>query len=199
MLKTLSAFAVGAMLSCGAAGANNLGFLRVDSAITLDASTPLFYFTTLDILSGASVQFTGLKAGDTLSLIASDAIRIGGALSYEPASSVRLEALRIEIGQGVVFDLPGGSITLVAHETGSSSAGSGLPRGSASLVSSAGGDLNLRASNSVPAGSISSGGYHIAPQGSITLQAPVPEPETWPMLLAGLGLVGFMVRRRSKG
>jgi myo-inositol-hexaphosphate 3-phosphohydrolase len=27
--------------------------------------------------------------------------------------------------------------------------------------------------------------------------APVPEPETWAMLLAGLGLVGWMARRRS--
>ena len=29
------------------------------------------------------------------------------------------------------------------------------------------------------------------------LAAPVPEPETWAMLLAGLGLVGFMARRRK--
>jgi hypothetical protein len=29
--------------------------------------------------------------------------------------------------------------------------------------------------------------------------APVPEPETWGMLLAGLGLVGFMARRKSIG
>lgn len=27
--------------------------------------------------------------------------------------------------------------------------------------------------------------------------SPVPEPETWAMLLAGLGLLGFMVRRRA--
>jgi len=30
----------------------------------------------------------------------------------------------------------------------------------------------------------------------IVLTAPVPEPETYAMLLAGLGLVGAMVRRR---
>lgn len=28
---------------------------------------------------------------------------------------------------------------------------------------------------------------------------PVPEPETWAMLLAGLGAVGFMTRRRKQG
>ncbi|MFN4063839.1 PEPxxWA-CTERM sorting domain-containing protein [Azoarcus communis] len=32
---------------------------------------------------------------------------------------------------------------------------------------------------------------------NLTFAAPVPEPETYAMLLAGLGLVGFMARRRS--
>jgi type VI protein secretion system component Hcp len=31
-----------------------------------------------------------------------------------------------------------------------------------------------------------------------TIAAPIPEPETWAMLLAGLGLVGLAVRRQSK-
>ena len=31
---------------------------------------------------------------------------------------------------------------------------------------------------------------------SVSLTAAVPEPETWAMLLGGLGLVGFMARRR---
>ncbi|MFC3375878.1 PEP-CTERM sorting domain-containing protein [Rugamonas sp. CCM 8940] len=32
-----------------------------------------------------------------------------------------------------------------------------------------------------------------------TVMRPVPEPETYAMLLAGLGLVGFMARRRQRG
>jgi hypothetical protein len=31
----------------------------------------------------------------------------------------------------------------------------------------------------------------------ISFAAPVPEPETYAMMLAGLGLMGFMVRRRK--
>jgi hypothetical protein len=33
---------------------------------------------------------------------------------------------------------------------------------------------------------------------SASILAPIPEPETYAMMLAGLGLIGFMVARRSK-
>lgn len=38
------------------------------------------------------------------------------------------------------------------------------------------------------------GGFYAG--GFITETAPIPEPETYAMLLAGLGMIGFMVRRR---
>lgn len=59
-------------------------------------------------------------------------------------------------------------------------------------------------------GNLAAGQYHLDISGylgsaahvgqySVALQAlPVPEPETYAMLLAGLGLVGFSVRRRKK-
>lgn len=33
---------------------------------------------------------------------------------------------------------------------------------------------------------------------SFMVSAPVPEPETWAMLLAGIGMLGVIARRRSR-
>jgi len=33
--------------------------------------------------------------------------------------------------------------------------------------------------------------------GAITLAAPIPEPGEWALMMSGLGLIGFMVRRRT--
>lgn len=38
------------------------------------------------------------------------------------------------------------------------------------------------------------GGFYAG--GFVTETAPIPEPETYAMLLAGLGMIGFMIRRR---
>lgn len=40
-------------------------------------------------------------------------------------------------------------------------------------------------------------GYRVALTGNQLFLAPVPEPETWALLLAGLGLVGFRARRKA--
>jgi hypothetical protein len=42
-----------------------------------------------------------------------------------------------------------------------------------------------------------SDGYSGAVLDNVTLTAAVPEPETYAMLLGGLGLMGFMERRRK--
>lgn len=34
--------------------------------------------------------------------------------------------------------------------------------------------------------------------GAVTVAAPVPEPQSWAMLLAGMGLVGLRIRQKAK-
>jgi hypothetical protein len=195
-LKILPVFAAWASLLAGSAvAANDPGFTRVEDAITLDAGTPVFHFTTFEILPGASVQFTGLETGDTLTLLASEAIRIWGAIDLTSASGLRLEAPVIEIGPGARLDLSGSTIALVGGAAG--------PRvttpGSGMIALASGGDLSPD-SPRYTAGSIAAGNtgpLFVEPEGAITLQAPVPEPRTWAMLGVGLGLVGFAAPRRK--
>jgi hypothetical protein len=40
--------------------------------------------------------------------------------------------------------------------------------------------------------------YSLNSQSGLFLAGPVPEPETWAMMLAGLGMVGFLARRRRR-
>jgi hypothetical protein len=209
--RSLSYFFSGLVAVCAifaaaeAGAANDLGYLQVGSALTLDASTPEFQFTTLEILSGATLTFSGLEASDLLVLRASEAIRIDGALVFDPANAIWIEAPQIEIGSGVLLNLPGGSITLSASNSiimnGTINVLAGFPSVSIPVAS---GTITLNAPTS-GTGIIDGSGLLIAPggsinlqsPGSISLQSPVPEPDTWTMLVAGMGLVGFAVRRRK--
>ena len=50
--------------------------------------------------------------------------------------------------------------------------------------------------NSALSGTLSAGSY-VAVSAPVTVSAPVPEPETWLLLLAGAGIVGFTARKRQ--
>ncbi len=56
--------------------------------------------------------------------------------------------------------------------------------------------FDLNNNGSIGAGEYGEWSVNLA-EGSITYAAPVPEPETYALMLAGLGLVGFMARRRK--
>lgn len=197
MLNSLRVvFAACALLAAGVVHAVTFGDLRVEEAMMLDASEPEFRFVTFEILSGGSVTFTGLDANDTLILRASQAIRIDGAMILAPALSIRIEAPQIVLGAGAVLALPGGSIVLIADGPGGGTIS--LDPG-AMLI--AGGTTTFPVIDPARLESImirdGSGTLIVVPRGDVTLQAPVPEAEAWTMMLAGLGLVGFVAARRK--
>lgn len=188
----------------------DFGALYVNGAMTLDASTPIFHFTTLEMAAGSTLSFSNLMADDTLQLIASEAVRIRGELQFWPAFRLHIEAPLVELGEGGLISAPGGSVTLVAGRdidgsrpviepgTGSvltllpgasidvSTAGTGLPDQSIRLGE--GGVVRVADGRLLPGVGILPGG------GIVTLQAAVPEPGTLAMLLAGL--VGWAAVRR---
>lgn len=59
------------------------------------------------------------------------------------------------------------------------------------------GNDTLNYSAIVPSGGFAGVSYALRMEGSANLTAPVPEASTYGMMLAGLGLVGFAVRRRK--
>lgn len=176
MLKVFgSALLIGVLIVSGAAQANSLGDLRVEGTLTLDAGSSLFEFTTLEIQPGASLIFSGLDASDTLVLRASEAIRIDGSIVLAPANSLQLEAPVIVVGTGAMFVVgeAGGGATISA--TGLDPLRTPVP-----------GNVT---GNDVPL---------FEPRGTLTLQAPVPEADTWVMLAVGLVGVGLGARRRGR-
>lgn len=93
---------------------------------------------------------------------------------------------------------------------GSDVLGSFLPGGTLQFTATGGGTLNYTLSNagtssflgfvsSSPLSSVTmtSGGDYWVTANDLTLAMPVPEPETYAMMLMGLGLVGWMRRRRG--
>lgn len=201
MLNSLRAvLAACAFLATGVVHAVTFGDLRVEAAITLDASEPEFQFDTFEILSGGSVTFTGLDASDTLILRASQAICIDGAMLLAPALSIRMEAPQIVLGAGAVLALPGGTITLIAD--GPSGGTISLDPYATLVVGGTGSGttpfpvidpLRLEPIRNIDG----SGALTIEQGGDVSLQALVPEAETYAMMLAGLGLIGFSAARRK--
>ncbi|MDP3126699.1 MAG: hypothetical protein Q8M84_13790, partial [Thiobacillus sp.] len=90
----------------------DLGALYVNGAMTLDASTPVFRFTTFELAAGSTLSFSNLTATDILQLSASESIRIFGELQTAPAGSLSIQAPQVVIGQNGVIRLPGGSVTV---------------------------------------------------------------------------------------
>lgn len=201
VLKSL----VAAMLLCGAASAS--------AQITVYTDRNAFL---------AAVGGYGVDTYDDLDIDLYDSpfARNAGAYSYTASAPGGLYGagsgadgwLSTNVdSDGIVFSNFAPGVTgFGGYFFGSDVLGSFLPGGTLLFSASNGTTLNYTLSNattssflgfvsSSPLSSVtlSSGGDYWVTANDVTLAMPVPEPETYAMMLLGLGVVGWMRRRRA--
>jgi len=149
----------------------------------LQAGVDFGFFNTL----GASVTFL-LEQGD----VDAGSVLFSSIISALPAGAV-LDQVTLSLDAGTSFFVVGGATTLDGGAPSVSVFGNGvlLSLAPASSEIYLGNSLGLGATNwTIQLGSLGVGGKF-----TLTV-TPVPEPETYALMLAGLGLVGTIVRRR---
>lgn len=100
-------------------------------------------------------------------------------------------------GESNVIRLGGGAITFTAFNLYENAIliATGIMDGSSSLLSFSGGSTPGKYSLNIAGFKLNSS-LSASYAGNISI-SPVPEPETYAMLLAGLGMIGFSIRRRK--
>nr|MCU0843167.1 PEPxxWA-CTERM sorting domain-containing protein [Thiobacillaceae bacterium] len=171
---------------------------------SLDLAGGVYAYDNILIPRGVTVTLLGEPK--SLSLIAVRDIVIDGTLAFDAGwriellagGAVRLDAAlpgmdgmiapapRDPIAGGVILVSSGGDLSL-RH-------GTGVPP--ADTDPRPGGDIRIAAGSGISGGTIITAGGPENPSPSVVRTPPVPEPETWALLLAGLGLVGWAGRRR---
>lgn len=158
----------------------------------------LYEYDNIFIPAGVTLHFTGevreavLRARDRLMLVG-DLVAPGWRITLE-AASLDLSG-RIDVGGS--FDALG-SLTLVGgQDLDSARQPPRLIGGVIALGPGSDGgrwtDLSYDPAHLFPSGGgWSSAGFSLSPQ------LPVPEPGAWAVLLPGLGLLGFVMRRRKQ-
>lgn len=162
------------------------GYIAPASAVTISTTTNLGDLTGLAASVGNT--FTGANTGDSFSDVYTFDL---SSLSQAVGTTVTIQ---LSLGTST-FDLSNMAIALTDSTESTTYAM----------------DNTLDASNALQLSAILNPGlgYRFVVTGDVTgnlgggyggvLQAaPVPEAETYAMMLAGLGLVGFMARRRSR-
>lgn len=155
------------------------------SALAEDISNPLQTITLEDNSGFFGALFTGSNAGATFADQWSFTTTSAGALTADLVSLSGNEKNGLDITGFSLLDASGVLLGGTQLSTGLTD------QWSLNYDNLAAGTYYVQVSGGVM--SNAAGKYYA----DIAL-APVPEPETYGMMLAGLGLVGFMARRRKK-
>ncbi len=161
------------------------GVFHPFASVVLGVGDALFNFTDIFIPDGVMVSFSELAVGQPIHLLATGSIDIAGSID---AGS---NALWIETPGTFTLtgSISGGSLTLYAGTLIAGGPATGPDRGPLG----SGGTISLGGGR--PSGTTGGSG---SSGGDITIHAvpsPVPEPESFALMLAGLGVIGFRVRR----
>ena len=217
--KTMFALAIGSVgimgaMSASAAAVNNGDVLTINAS-TIDSSGYVVlgtgsYFGMDSNKNGviAKPERVGLAQGTT-GLVIGDASTAPGELTAtwlffgNPGTDYLTAAVTGDTTNGL--NLSGWTVTWNGIPTipmGSGAWGTGYTSGVANFTwdGNYGSAYSLDYHATVPVGDASGFGgvqYALHLEGTVMQAAPVPEASTYGMMLAGLGLVGFAVRRRK--
>lgn len=176
--------------------AQALDFHPIES-VTLEWTEPgIFQFDSFTIPVGVSVFLPGV-----------DADLAAPTAYFNVTGNVLLEGALLAPGWNISIGFNGSFVStpssrIESHSLTLKSLGSGSLQLDGDIVI-AGSSIDVTAPTSglirAPQGEIileQGGDITLSESGSLTLNAPVPEPKTYAMLLAGLGLIGYVVRKR---
>lgn len=148
-----------------------------------------FAISTVDVLQSASSIFGTTKANDLGRLYTV----AGSAVSGQGSSAANSSAFQLAAWE-IVNEKAGSLYNLSSGDFKASGTGDSIAQGWLNT-------LNTTSSSSAYAVNI----WSVTGQGAsgfgaqdVAVFAPIPEPETYVMMMAGLGLMGFVARRRQQ-
>lgn len=162
---------------------------------------------TTSILSGDAKSISTTESFSALGITNASQLRVIFNPAEPAGDSVTLNSLVLNVFNPAGTSLFSTSYTAIPHTfdqtfTGTGSAGfaftldAGSTAGLQTVLDQAGsGSYRVGLSASA---SMATGGQETFFVGNANNLSPIPEPESYAMMLAGLGLMGFMARRRSK-